>query len=56
MAEIGVQTVIECGVGEVLCGLTKRTQPSLNLLKVNDLASLNQTRESLAAEPANSRS
>lgn len=48
MARDGIGAVIECGVGEVLCGLVKRTEPSLTQLKVNDVISLESTQSILA--------
>ncbi|HEY0866931.1 MAG TPA: ACP S-malonyltransferase, partial [Fimbriimonas sp.] len=43
MVKDGVGTFIECGAGEVLSGLIKRTNKEVRTLKVNDLASLEAT-------------
>ena len=45
-----VDTVIEFGPGRVLTGLFKKTSPTLNLLNVNDMASLEATCEVLASQ------
>ena len=38
-----VQTFVECGVGEVLCGLIRRIEPGTSTLKVVDTATLDET-------------
>ena len=43
-----IATIVECGPGKVLMGLTKRIQPGLESYAVTDPASLAQTREALA--------
>lgn len=43
----GIETVVECGPGKVLCGLNKRIAKSLNCLPLNDPASLEKLQESL---------
>ena len=48
MTAAGADTYVECGAGEVLCGLVRRTTPGVKTLKVNDEASLEATREALA--------
>ena len=48
MSGLGVTHVIECGPGRVLSGLTKRIEPTLESLVVNDAATLAGT---LAALP-----
>lgn len=40
MAADGFDTLIECGVGEVLCGLVRRINKEVKTLKVVDLATL----------------
>ncbi len=40
MAQSGVTHIIECGPGKVLAGLTKRIAPELQMLSLNDNASL----------------
>ncbi|AIE84868.1 ACP S-malonyltransferase [Fimbriimonas ginsengisoli] len=40
MIRDGVDTFIECGTGEVLCGLIRRTDKSVRTMAVQDLASL----------------
>jgi [acyl-carrier-protein] S-malonyltransferase len=40
MCDDGVTHVVECGPGRVLSGLTKRIQPSLESLAINDAATL----------------
>jgi [acyl-carrier-protein] S-malonyltransferase len=46
---MGIQTLIEIGPGTVLSGLAKRIAPELQLLNVQDQASLSSTVEALAA-------
>jgi [acyl-carrier-protein] S-malonyltransferase len=46
-AEHGVTTVVECGPGKVLAGLTKRINKSLVSLPVFDTASLNKALETI---------
>jgi [acyl-carrier-protein] S-malonyltransferase len=48
LARDGVTHVIECGPGRVLAGLTKRIEPGLESLSVNDVDSLAATLESIA--------
>lgn len=43
MINEGVDTFIECGVGDVLCGLIRRTSKEAKCLRVNDLDSLEAT-------------
>ncbi len=50
MSKEGVDTIIECGPGEVLCGLARRTDPSIRTLKVGDSASLQSTILALQSE------
>ncbi len=45
----GVTTMVECGVGEVLCGLLRRIAPEARGLKVVDCATLEQVRPELQA-------
>ncbi len=52
MARDGVTTVVECGVGEVLGGLVKRTVAGVRTLRVVDLATLDETLSQLAEVPA----
>jgi [acyl-carrier-protein] S-malonyltransferase len=40
MRNEGIDTFIECGVGDVLCGLIRRTDKESKCLKVNDLDTL----------------
>jgi [acyl-carrier-protein] S-malonyltransferase len=47
MREMGVQAVVEVGPGRVLSGLGRRIAPGLTLLNVEDLESLEATREAL---------
>ena len=42
MVELGMGTVIECGPGRVLSGLIKRIDPTLKILPIFDLASLDK--------------
>ncbi|MDT8310597.1 MAG: ACP S-malonyltransferase [Methylophaga sp.] len=51
LAEQGVDTLIECGPGKVLAGLTKRIDKSLNAQPLFDVASLEKTKQ-LAGEHA----
>ena len=48
MHDLGVTHVIECGPGRVLSGITKRVEPSLESLVINDAATLQSTLEILA--------
>jgi [acyl-carrier-protein] S-malonyltransferase len=48
MVRDGVDTFIECGVGEVLSGLIRRTDKEVRTLQVNDPASLEATVAALA--------
>ncbi len=50
MREAGVTTFIECGVGEVLCGLVRRIAPEACTLAVQDAASQKAALEILAQE------
>jgi [acyl-carrier-protein] S-malonyltransferase len=43
MRNEGIDTFIECGVGDVLTGLLKRIDRDAKGLKVNDLNSLEET-------------
>ena len=43
MAESGVTHIVECGPGKVLAGLTKRIAPQVQMLSINDCASLAAT-------------
>ena len=45
----GVTTFVEIGPGNVLSGLVKRIDRSVRTFSVNDLASLEKVKESLAA-------
>lgn len=47
MHQQGVESIVECGPGKVLCGLNKRIVKSLNCLPLNDPASLEKTQETL---------
>lgn len=47
MAQDGVQVLVEIGPGKVLNGLTKRIVGDLQVMSVNDLASLNSVEEFL---------
>ncbi len=47
--ETGIDTFIEVGPGKVLSGLLKRIEPSLKLLNVEDVESLNKTVRELRA-------
>ncbi|HQR21683.1 MAG TPA: ACP S-malonyltransferase [Burkholderiaceae bacterium] len=48
LAREGVTHVVECGPGRVLSGLTKRIEPALESLSINDADSLVATLEGLA--------
>jgi [acyl-carrier-protein] S-malonyltransferase len=48
MIRDGIDTFVECGVGEVLSGLIRRTDKSARCLKVYDVASLEATLSALA--------
>lgn len=43
----GVSTIIECGPGKVLCGLTKRIAPDITCMAINDQVSLDAALEAL---------
>ncbi|HBP66159.1 MAG TPA: [acyl-carrier-protein] S-malonyltransferase [Desulfosporosinus sp.] len=43
LLELGVDTFVECGPGKVLTGLVKKIAPSVNLLRVEDRASLEKS-------------
>ncbi|MDK7178271.1 ACP S-malonyltransferase, partial [Micrococcus luteus] len=43
MKAMGVTHVVECGPGKVLSGLIKRIEPELQVLSINDPASLEAT-------------
>ncbi len=47
MAARGVTHVVECGPGKVLSGLTRRIEPALESLSINDPASLQEALETL---------
>lgn len=47
LAEQGVDTLVECGPGKVLAGLTKRIDKSLNALPLFDQATLDKTKQAL---------
>lgn len=49
MASDGITTFVECGVGEVLCGLIRRIDPSAKTLKVVDTATLDEAVNQLQA-------
>jgi [acyl-carrier-protein] S-malonyltransferase len=46
----GLTTLVECGPGKVLAGMTKRIAPEMNGLAMFDLASLAEVRANLAQE------
>lgn len=46
MKEAGVSAIIECGAGEVLCGMIRRIDRDLRTLKVVDAATLGEVRSS----------
>lgn len=50
MKEMGVTHVVECGPGKVLNGLIKRIEPELQVLSINDPASLEATLEALKGQ------
>ncbi|HEY8909203.1 MAG TPA: ACP S-malonyltransferase [Desulfosporosinus sp.] len=43
LINLGVDTFVECGPGKVLTGLVKKIAPSANLLRVEDMASLEKS-------------
>ena len=43
LLELGVDTFVECGPGKVLTGLVKKIAPDANLLRVEDMASLEKS-------------
>lgn len=47
MSADGVDTIVECGVGEVLCGLVRRIDKGIKTLAVQDAASLNAAADSI---------
>lgn len=55
LAREGVTHVVECGPGRVLSGLTKRIEPALESLSVNDADSLAATLDALTPPGANAR-
>jgi [acyl-carrier-protein] S-malonyltransferase len=40
MVSVGIEDIVECGVGEVLCGLNRRVAPNVRALTVVDRATL----------------
>ena len=48
MTSAGADVFVECGAGEVLCGLVRRTSPGVKTMKVSDNSSLTTARELLA--------
>ena len=46
---LGAATVVECGPGKVLAGMSKRIDPALNAAALYDPATLAETRALLAA-------
>jgi len=49
LAKAGATTIVECGPGKVLAGLTRRIDPSLNGYALTDGAALDEARGALAA-------
>ncbi len=47
MATEGVKTLLECGPGKVLAGLTKRIEPDINALSMTDPSQLEHVRHSI---------
>ena len=47
----GVETVVECGPGRVLAGMTKRIAPALSAAAIYDPATLADTRQLLTSSP-----
>lgn len=52
MVSSGVGTMVECGVGEVLCGLNRRIASELRVLSVVDRATLDHVASQLTEVPA----
>ena len=50
MKAMGVTHVVECGPGKVLSGLIKRIEPELQVLSINDPASLEATLAALKGQ------
>jgi len=49
MQVTGVETLIECGPGKVLCGLNKKVDRALNVANIGDAAGLEKALELLNA-------
>jgi [acyl-carrier-protein] S-malonyltransferase len=47
MADLGIQSFVECGPGKVLTGLNRRIDRSLKSFSTHDLKTLNQSLLSL---------
>ena len=43
LLDLGVDTFVECGPGKVLTGLVKKIAPGVNLLRIEDMASLKKS-------------
>lgn len=52
MRSLGVSRFVECGVGEVLCGLVRRIDPEAQTAKVVDMATVKETVAALGGVPA----